>query len=174
MDKTLPTIAIVLITILALAAMYAGWRGLRRRQAGIGRPKPVPDELGAILHTAELLYVGTTAGGDPYARIAVDPLAFRGTATVTVAERGIVLAITGADNAFIPVSDLRTVSRATWAIDRAVEPGGLVLIGWTLTDPEGRGTDVDTYLRVVDPPDPSALIDAIAGLAPISNERNHQ
>ena len=172
MDRTLPTIAVVLVTILALAAMYAGWRGLRRRQTAIGRPKPVPDELGAILHTAELLYVATTVAGQPYARIAIDPLGYRGKATVTVAERGIVLAITGAQDAFIPVQDLRTVDRATWAIDRAVETGGLVLIGWTLTGPAGQGTDVDTYLRVVDPPDPTPLIDAVAGLVAISDGRN--
>jgi hypothetical protein len=172
MDRTLPTIIIVVLTILALAAMYAGWRGLRRRQAAIPRPKSVPEDLGAILHTADLLYVGTTAAGDPYARIAVDPLAYRGKATVTVAERGIVLAITGGPDAFIPVEDLRAVSRATWAIDRAVETGGLVLVGWTLTAAESDGTDVDTYLRVVDPPDPTALIDAIAGLVAISNGRN--
>ena len=172
MDRTLPTIVIVVITILALAAMYAGWRGLRRRQAAIPRPKPVPEDLGAIMHTADLLYVGTTAAGDPYARIAVDPLAFRGKATVTVAERGIVLAITGGQDAFIPV---RRPARGEPSHLGHRSGGGNRrprAVGWTLTAPESDGTDVDTYLRVVDPPDPTALIDAIAGLVAISNGRN--
>ena len=89
LDKTLPTIIVVILTVIAIAAMYAGWRALRRRQADIPRPKPVPDDLGPALHTSDLLYVGTTAAGDPYARIAVDGLAFRGNAKVTVTPGGI-------------------------------------------------------------------------------------
>ena len=171
MDKTVPTIIVVILTLIALAAMYAGWRALRRRQADLPRPKPVPDDVGPALHSWDLLYVGTTAAGDPYARIAIDGLAFRGKAKVAVTARGIILAVTGEPDAFIPVEDLRTVSRATWAIDRAVEPGGLVAIGWTLSDDRKQNTDVDTYLRVVEPPDPTALIEAIAGLIPVANER---
>lgn len=170
MDKALPTIIVIVFTAVVLVGMYLGWRALQRRQVGIPRPRAVPADVGAPLQTTELLYVATTAAGDPLSRIAVGGLRYRGKASVTVAERGIVLAITGERDAFIPVQDLRSVGRATWAIDRAVETGGLVAVGWTLTDDEGHRADVDSYLRVVEPPNPSALIGAIAGLIETGNE----
>ena len=78
---------------------------------------------------------------------------------MTVTDLGVILGIAGVPEAFIPVSALRRVERATWTIDRVVENGGLVLIAWTLGE-----TDVDSYLRVAESADPGPLIDAISGL----------
>jgi hypothetical protein len=161
MDRTVSTIIVSVLVVLALVGMILGWRARKRRQSGLPRPKPVPAELGAELFSAELFYVATTLGGDPLNRVAVSGLGFRARASVIVAEAGIVLAIAGEPDAFLPKADLMGVERATWTIDRVVETGGLVAISWRL-----GATVVDSYLRMVEPTDPSGLIAAINQIVP--------
>ena len=105
---------------------------------------------------SELFYVATTIAGEPLNRVAVSGLGYRARASVTVATAGLVLAIAGEPDAFIPAEAIRAVERATWTIDRVVETGGLVCVTWMLGE-----TPVDSYLRVVVPPDPTGLVDAI-------------
>jgi hypothetical protein len=154
------TITIVLL-LLALLGMYLGWRARQRRQSALPVPDSVPADPGASLFTAETLYAATTLTGDPLNRIAVRGLGFRGRATVTVTERGVILGIAGTPEVFLPIQTIRSVQRATWTIDRVVESGGLVCISWTLGE-----TDVDSYLRVTETADPAPLIRAIAGILP--------
>lgn len=157
MDKTIPTVIVVAIIVIALVGMYFGWRARQRRQAGLAVPNPVPADPGEVLRTAGGMYVATTAAGEPLERIAVRGLGYRARAEITVTTTGIVLALTGEKPMFIPVADLRRVDRATWAIDEGVETGGLLLVGWTLGD-----TDLDSYLRIDGTAEP--VIEAIDGL----------
>lgn len=143
MDKTIPTVIVVAIIVVALVGMYFGWRARQRRQAGLPVPLAAPGDLGEVLQTAEGLYVATTVAGEPLERIAVRGLGYRARAGITVATTGVVLALRGEAPAFIPIADLRRVDRATWAIDESVETGGLLLVGWTL-----GATDLDSYLRI--------------------------
>jgi hypothetical protein len=159
MDRAVSTSIVVAVIVLALAGMAVGWRARRRRQSHLPRPLAVPAELGAVLASADVFYVATTVAGQPLERIAVGGLGFRARATVTVAERGIVLGIAGEPEAFLPAESLRGVERATWTIDRVVETGGLILIAWTLGT-----TEVDSYLRVAEPADPTPIIEAIERL----------
>jgi hypothetical protein len=159
MDRSISTAIVIVVLVLALVGMLLGWRGRQKRQSHLPRPRPVPADIGRELHTAEVFYVATTVAGDPLNRIAVAGLGYRARATVTVAERGVVLGIAGEPEAFIPVGSLRGVDRATWTIDRVVETGGLVLIAWTLGT-----TDVDSYLRVAEPDDPTPIIEALERL----------
>ena len=62
----------------------------------------------------------------------------------------------------IPADRIRAVERATWTIDRVVEPGGIIVIAHRL------GADVDTYLRIIG--DDREAFDALAGLAPIRTQ----
>ena len=157
MDRVLPSILVGAILVLALAGMYLGWRALRRRQAGLAAPEVPPADTGAVLAEGDGLYVATTLGGAPLERVAVGGLGFRSRASVTVAESGIVLRLTGQQPVFIPRERLRSVERATWAIDTAVETGGLVALGWELGEQE-----VDSFLRLDG--DPAALLSAARGL----------
>ncbi|MHB1171525.1 MAG: PH-like domain-containing protein [Lacisediminihabitans sp.] len=156
MDKVLPTIVVVALILLLLGGMYLGWRSRQRRQSDLPRPDAVPADVGTELLTSELFYVATTHSGEPLNRVAVSGLGYRARASVTVAERGIILAIAGEPEAFIPATDLGSVERATWTIDRVVETGGLVVISWLL-----GSTLVDSYFRMVEPADPTALIEAL-------------
>ncbi|GMA27597.1 hypothetical protein GCM10025874_08500 [Arenivirga flava] len=75
---------------------------------------------------------------------------------------GVVLDLDGSDPVLLPAADLE-VGRATWAIDRVVEPEGLLLLGWTL----GR-TRVETALRTPDPAAGRTLEAAVRSIIPSS------
>ena len=179
MDRTSSTLVTAGLLVLLLALMYLGWRARTRRQAGVPQPAAVPADIGRSLGEFEGFYVSTTVADEPLNRIAVRGLGFRSRATVTVAERGIVLSLAGTPDIFLPRSDLRGVTRATVTIDRVVERGGLVLVAWTIvatggirtptaaTDPT-TSTDVDSYLRLERSQE---LIDAITQILPTPTGR---
>ncbi|GAB3044812.1 hypothetical protein GCM10027052_28950 [Parafrigoribacterium mesophilum] len=161
MDRALPVIIIAILTVLALLGMYWGWRGRQKRQATLPHPQTAPAALGTEILRCDCLYVATTLAAQPLERIAVSGLGFPGQAGVLVTERGVALSIAGGSDAFIPSADLIGVGRATWTIDRAVESGGLVVVNWML-----RGDNdvaVDTYLRIVEPENPTDFLQAIEG-----------
>ncbi|PJJ72284.1 hypothetical protein CLV46_1851 [Diaminobutyricimonas aerilata] len=153
MDKTTAALIVLGILVVALGLMYLGWRARRRRQAGLPHPDAVPRDLGSEFYAGDGMHVATTTAGDKLDRIAVSGVGYRARAGVLVAERGVMLAIAGERDAFVPVDTIRGARRDTWTIDRAVETDGLVVITWTL-----GGTAVDTYLRV---DDPDALLAAV-------------
>jgi hypothetical protein len=138
---------VVVFLLVLLGLMFFGWRARQRRQAGLGQPESVPQEVGLTCGEFDGFYVATTVAGDPLNRIAVRGLGYRSRARITVADAGIVLALRGEPEVFIPTAALREVTRATWTIDRVVEPGGLVLIGWNL-GPSDSPTAVDSYFRL--------------------------
>jgi hypothetical protein len=51
-----------------------------------------------------------------------------------------------------------------------VETGGLVRIAWTLGNPDSDPTDVDSYLRMTDPADATAIIAAVDALLPTTTQ----
>lgn len=130
--------------LVLLVLMGLGWRGLRRRQAAVARPAGVPASIGSTLGTFAGKYVATTVAGDPYDRIAVHGLAFRGPVAVTLASDGVILGLAERE-LWIPLADVTGVGRATWTIDRVVERDGLATLGWRLGDRE-----VETALRLDD------------------------
>ena len=164
MDRATSTTIVIAVILLALIGMLIGWRSRQRRQAQLPRPDAVPAETGAELFGAEGFYVATTLADDELDRVAVGGLGYRARATVTVTEAGVILSLAGTPEAFIPQAALRSIDRATYTIDRVVEKGGLVRLGWSLGE-----TPVDSYLRLTDPSDAIALIDAVNSLLPTLN-----
>lgn len=159
MDRSVSTTIVIALIALALLGMYLGWRARQKRQAALPRPLPVPAALGTAAFAGEVFYVATTVAGEPLNRIAIGGLGFRARALVEVHREGVVLAIPGQPDAWLPVGDIRAVERATWTIDRVVEKDGLVLLAWTLGE-----SPVDSYLRVTPPADPNALVAAVTGI----------
>lgn len=169
MDRAASTTVVVLVIALALAGMVIGWRGRQRRQSSLGRPDAVPAETGRRLAHADAFYVATTIADQELNRVVVAGLGYRARATVIVAEAGVILSLAGEDDVFLPKAAIRGVDRATHTIDRVVERGGLVRIAWTLGgsgsgSTGSGGTDVDSYLRVTDPADATAIIAAVDAL----------
>ena len=139
--------AIVLALLLVLLAlMVLGWRARRNRQRAVASPLTVPESVGEVVFTGLGRYVATTVAGDPLDRVAVRGLGFRGSVTLTVTTLGIIVALVGRDEFWIPASEIRDQRRATWTIDRVVETDGLQLIQWNL-----GGQIVDSYFRFDSP-----------------------
>lgn len=167
MARLWPTTIIVVVVALVFLAMWWGWRRRIRRDSALRPVRAVPHELGDVRCTAEVLYVATTAHDRELERLAIDGLGLPGRAIVTVAQAGVLIAVTGEREAFVPASAVVAADAATVAIDRVVETGGLVRLSWRVDgEPEAStGTVVDSYLRAVEPADRGPLIDALNTIA---------
>lgn len=181
----------VLVVVGAVALMVRSWRRRSRRDADLAA-YPVPTGLGEPQVEVEALYVATTPAGTPLERLALAGLAFRGAAHVEVHREGVLLRIVGEQPSFIPAATLVGIGTASYAIDRAVEPEGLVAVTWTPDRPVRAGrapgatgtsdtsgtsdasaatgavdspTHVDSYLRARYPGDAARLIAAVTELA---------
>ncbi|MBT2503271.1 hypothetical protein [Curtobacterium sp. ISL-83] len=158
--------------ILALVAvlfvtMVRTWRTRTAKQAEAVPPVPVPADPGPSTGSWDGFTVATTRADQPLERITAGGLGFRGRGGVTVHETGVVLHLAGTDDRWIARDAVRGADRATWAIDRVVEPGGLVRLRWTATGAAGA-TDLDTYFRF-----PEGDRDALAALQGLSTKHNH-
>lgn len=147
----------VVLAIAALAAMAWSWRRRTRRDAGV--TAPVGERRGAVHAEFTGLYVATTRHEAPLDRLNVRHLAFRSRVTVVVTDQGVALELPGEPTVFLDRGRLRAVGRATWTIDRVVEPDGLVLIAWAADD----GTICDSYVRLQEA-DPDDLVSRIQRL----------
>ncbi|WP_308490850.1 PH-like domain-containing protein [Microbacterium terrisoli] len=154
----------VAVTVVLLALMVWAWRRKARRDATpLSEMYELPEgsQLGDVFDGQ---YVATTRTGEPMQRIAAPGLGFISSATISVADTGVVLDLVGQRRVVIPADRIDEVAQATVAIDRIVETDGLVRLTWR-TD---SGSVVDTYLRAKDAP-ASALADSIHAL--IQNPR---
>jgi hypothetical protein len=142
-----------LVALLAVLAVL-GVLAHRRRQRDIEPPSPWTDTVPALV--VEALYVATTRAGEPYQRIFAHGLGFRGRTQLAIDASGVQL-VADRREVRIPASRIRSVERATWTIDRVVEPGGIIVIAHSL------GADVDTYLRIIG--DDTAAFEALRALA---------
>lgn len=132
MDRGVLLAIVIAIGVLLLALMVLGWRARLRRQRDVVPPHPVPDATGTVLGEFRGSYVATVIAGTRYERIAVHGLGFRGPVRLTVTERGVAVAITGAEEFWIPAEQLHEQRRTSSTIDRAVEHEGLQLLEWSL------------------------------------------
>ena len=139
---TKETFALLCAAFVALMALlvWLGIRGRRRRQRDIAAPQGWIDAAPSLV--VDALYVATTRAGDPYDRIFAHGLGFRGRTRLAIDAEGVQL-LADRREVRIPASSIRSVERATWTIDRVVEPGGIIVIAHEL------GADVDTYVRVI-------------------------
>lgn len=164
---------VVAFLLILLALMLLGWRRRQRRQADVPRPLSLPENAPEPTLATEAFYVATTVAGDPLNRIAVAGLGYRARATVEVAEDGLRLAIPGQTTILIPAHGIRSVEKATWTIDRAVEEGGLTMVRWTLGEGEAA-IEVDSYLRIGDPATAAEFFESARHLhAPSSQTGGH-
>ena len=167
MDKAIGIVVAVAIVAVAGWLMLRSWKRRTVRDETLGS-YPVPAVHGAPVLDAEVLYVATTPIGEPLERLAVHGLAFRGSGHVEVLPEGVILRIAGESTTFIPADRLAGAQLASFAIDRGVEPEGLVALTWiareqgTLEPTEPR---VDSYVRARYPGDPARIIQAVNDIA---------
>ncbi|KQS07754.1 hypothetical protein ASG04_11170 [Curtobacterium sp. Leaf183] len=159
---------VILLAVAALfLAMVRTWRTRVRKQAQVVPPVPVPSDPGTTVGSWDGFSVATTRADQPLERIAAGGLGFRGRGGLTVHQTGVAMHLAGEPDRWIAAALLRGADRATAAIDRVVEPGGLVRLRWTATGAAGA-TDLDTYFRF--PQDDAA---ALVALQELSTKHNH-
>lgn len=146
MDRHVSMALVIALLVVLLGLMAFGWWRLRRRQSSLPAPPAPPETMGEEFARVRGTYLSTTAAGEPLQRIAVHGLGFRGDAEITVSEAGMVVGVPGERDLFIGAGALRGIRRATWTIDRTVEPDGLHVVEWTLGD-----TPVDSFFRIIQP-----------------------
>jgi len=157
--ETILLLTIGLAVVLLAVGAGAWWR---RSKRDIGLAAPTGDiPAGArVRETFAVLYVATTRHDEPLERLAIRGLGFRSRADITVTDRGLGIDLVGQPGLFLPVSSIAEVGQATVAIDRVVEPDGLVRLVWRTGDHL-----VDSYFRSQDSSS-RAVADAIAGILP--------
>jgi hypothetical protein len=169
-SRTTATVIIALVMLGVLTLMLRSWRRRSRRDAALPAGYPQPADMGRIFASAATLYVATTPRDQPLERLAIPGLGFRARGGVSVTDHGVLLELAGSPALFIPIDAIELVTDATWAIDRAVEPGGLFLLGWRLApgdSPAGgapTSVSVDSYFRFSDPADRTAISEALTSL----------
>ena len=166
MDKWIGAAVAVAVVALAAWLMWRSWRRRSVRDEGMSGYQ-VPPERSAPSLDIEVLYVATTPVGDPHERLALPGLGFRGSARVEVFREGVLLRIAGESSTFIPADRIIGVGRASFVIDRGVEPEGLVAITWipATREPAEAEPRVDSYLRARYPGDPARIIAAVDDIA---------
>jgi hypothetical protein len=158
MTQEIAASMMIALAIVLLGLAWWGWHNRRRRfrhlEGALVRQLPASPSLLSF----DGLYVATTVAHQPMDRIPVGPLSFRAKARFSIHPEGVVLGAQGETPVVLDSGGGITAGRATWTIDRVVEPEGLVMIRWNL-----GGTDVDSYLRIVES-DASAVIETINSL----------
>lgn len=161
----LAAVAAVVVGVVAWL-MLRSWRRRTVRDESIAAYAP-PASLGMPTLEVEALYVATTPEAQPLERLAVEGLAFRGAAHVEVHPSGVLLRIAGELSSWLPADRIAGAGTASYAIDRGVEPEGLVALTWIADDrsePE-IPTRVDSYLRCRYPGDNARLVAAVNDIA---------
>jgi len=153
MTKELFALLCAALVALLVVLAVVGVRARRRRQRDIEPPQPWTDATPTLV--VDALYVATTRAGDRYDRVFAHGLGFRGRTRLAIDPDGVQL-VADRTEVRIPAERIRSVERATWTIDRVVEPGGIIVIAHSL------GADVDTHLRIIG--DDREAFDALRGL----------
>lgn len=148
----------IALAIFLLGLAWWGWRNRRRRFRHLDGALVRSLPSSASLLSFDGLYVATTVADDPMDRIPVGPLSFRAKARFSIHPEGLVIGAQGEHPVLLSAEGGMQAGRATWTIDRVVEPDGLVMVRWSL-----GGTEVDSYLRIVES-DASFVIDTINSL----------
>jgi hypothetical protein len=142
MDKSATVALVILFMAVMLGAMALSWWARKKRQAGYAELATVPTELGELLGEFAGLYLASTPVGEPLNRIAVRGLGFRARTTIEVFTAGLVFI----GDRFVPAATIDGIGRASYTIDRGVEPDGLTVVSWSLGD-----AHIDSYFRLDDP-----------------------
>ena len=147
MERTLWTLGMVLVCVLAACGLWLGWKHRGRRQSGLPALPAVPNAPGDVITPALTgLYVSSTTAGNWQDRIVAHGLGVRAPAIVRLSEDGVLVDREGADPIFVPVKDLVEVTTAPGIAGKVMgQEDGILIIRWRLGD-----TELDSGIRADD------------------------
>ena len=156
----------VAILVIALAAMWWGWRARTRRDAGVigATEAPVGEliaEFGtdAASGTGRVMYVSTTPEGEPLSRVAAPGLRYRGPAEIAVRDDGVTIQVAGESPVHLAATQLTGSGTASRRVGKAVESDGLAILNWRDGDRE-----LESSFRFSDRTAQQRFTDAINGI----------
>ena len=157
MDKfIMAVLSFIIFALLAFLAMRA-WRARSIDQsAEFSAPLEALDFFGELLAQAKAFYVSTTNGLNHLERISAYGLGPRGLAQVLVFTEGLLIVRNGERPLALDRAQISEIELTQVAIDKAVEPDGLLSIQW-IQD----GVNLATQLRIVDTSDRLSITDAL-------------
>lgn len=164
--QAVSTLVLVLVVLVLLWGMRAGWRARTRRSATLVPALPsAPADLGAErLGPVDATYVSTTRAGDWLDRVTAQGLGVRSPAQVAVFDAGVRITRQGATDLFVPATALRGASAAPGMAGKVVGGEGLVVLTWQADAADPRG--LDTGLRPKRAADRERLLAALETLTP--------
>lgn len=149
MDRVLLTLAMVAVVLVIFAGLWWGWRNRARRQGDIPALPVVPAVSGALLSPPLAgVYVSTTRAGSWQDRVVVHGLGRRATATLNLAEDGVLIDRVGEDPIFLPMHAITAVDTAPGIAGKVMGmPAGVLVLTWrngeALLDSGFRSDDPD-------------------------------
>ncbi|MDO4898682.1 MAG: hypothetical protein Q3965_05165 [Rothia sp. (in: high G+C Gram-positive bacteria)] len=163
MEKLLPTLLLALLCLLIFWLMRAGWVSRQKRQEGTGDLTPVPERYENAESSLAVpgTYVATTVMGDWLDRIATNTLGVKANGTFFIFEDAAVIARDGAEDIWIPASEIIAVRTEAGMTGKFVEKNGLIIVSWNL-----NSTKVDTGFRTRFAADKASLVTALSLIAP--------
>lgn len=153
----------MLLTALALRA----WRRRASDQAAeFSAPLEALEFFGEVLAQAKAFYVATTRGVHHLERINAYGLGARGFAQVLVFTEGLLIVRTGERPLAIHRTQLTAVEFTQVAIDKAVEPDGLISVSW-----KQDNVGLATQLRIVEASERTLIFDALMQIIGSNSKR---
>ncbi|MDS2171756.1 MULTISPECIES: PH-like domain-containing protein [unclassified Nesterenkonia] len=122
------------IIVVAALMLWWGWRGRKRRQAGLPEPATIVPEIidAEPLAAGEGMVIGTVKASDYLDRVAVHGLGIRTDGRIEVHDQGVAVFRAGARNYLITRDQLTHTRTDRGVVGKFVERDGALIIGWKL------------------------------------------
>lgn len=143
MSREAATLVMLAIAVVLLVLLGFAWKKRLSQHQKIQAPFGDFPAGATVRASYPGLYVASTLPDQPLERFSVKGLVYRSKADLVVSDWGIGLDLLGQRRIFIASSALISASVANVAIDRVVEPEGLLLLRWRLTP----DLIIDSYFR---------------------------
>ncbi len=154
-------IAVGIFTFMAIA-----WRARKRRDATL-----IPETVGLtgepLATFAHVSYVSTTPVGEPFVRVAVPGLSYKGWADVAVHHEGVAIQVTGEPRIEISAERVRGTDTARGRIGKVVERNGISLLQWEARQADSGARDLESSFRFDTPAEQRRFAAAISEMNPI-------
>jgi hypothetical protein len=149
-------VSLSIFSVLAGLAVRAWQKRASDQAAEFSAPLEALEFFGELLAQAKAFYVATTRGANHLERINAYGLGARGIAQVMVFSEGLLIVRNGERPLAIQRDQVTAIELSQVAIDKAVEPKGLLSVSW-----HQDGVILATQLRIVESRDRNAIFSAL-------------
>ncbi len=167
-SRVIPTLVCIFIVVAIIGLIKLGWDNRKKRQSDIAPLADVPSRYDDALAQVGVpgTYVVTTRMGDWLDRIAVHTLGVKSASQALIFPDALIIARQGAQDIYIPSTDISGVRLESGMSGKFVEKDGIVVVSW-----KHDGVDLDTGFRTQFAEDKHNLVKA---LQLIATEAQHE